>query len=138
VLCTGDSDFTPLVAKLRELNKRVIGIGVAGSTSALLPPSVDEFLFYDTLEGIEPGPNRKRGATAAKTARPRGRGKQAATAPAETESGTDASGGEERASVTAPDNAALQALVTRTLTGLERSGTEGVRASTLKRAILRR
>ena len=67
VLCTGDSDFTPLVAKLRELNKRVIGIGVAGSTSALLPPSVDEFLFYDRLEGIEPGPGRKRDTGAAKT-----------------------------------------------------------------------
>ncbi|MDQ1468195.1 MAG: hypothetical protein QOH10_2610 [Actinomycetota bacterium] len=139
VLCTGDSDFTPLVAKLRELNKRVIGIGVAGSTSALLPPSVDEFLFYDRLEGIEPGPNRKRGeAAAAKPARPRGRGKQAASAAAENEAEADAGAGEERASVAAPDTADLQTLVTRTLTGLERSGTEGVRASSLKRAILRR
>ena len=39
VLCTGDSDFTPLVHKLRELNKRVIGVGVEKSTSALLPPA---------------------------------------------------------------------------------------------------
>jgi uncharacterized protein (TIGR00288 family) len=138
VLCTGDSDFTPLVAKLRELNKRVIGIGVAGSTSALLPPSVDEFLFYDRLEGIEPGPGRKRDGAAAKPARPRGRGKQTAAAPAEAAAEADSGGDEERASVTAPDNATLQTLVTRTLTGLERSGTEGVRASSLKRAILRR
>jgi uncharacterized protein (TIGR00288 family) len=141
VLCTGDSDFTPLVAKLRELNKRVIGIGVAGSTSALLPPSVDEFLFYDRLEGIEPGPGRKREATsAAKPARPRGRGKPAADAPAEAEAeaAPDVSAGEERASVAAPDTATLQTLVARTLTGLQRSGTEGVRASSLKRAILRR
>jgi uncharacterized protein (TIGR00288 family) len=137
VLCTGDSDFTPLVAKLRELNKRVIGIGVAGSTSALLPPSVDEFLFYDRLEGIEPGPGRTRDATPAKAARPRARGKQAAAASAP-EPPADATVVEERAQVAAPDTASLQTLVTRTLTGLQRSGTEGVRASTLKRAILRR
>ena len=56
VLCTGDSDFTPLVHKLRELNKRVIGVGIRGSTSDLLPPSCDEFLFYDSLEGCrDPG-----------------------------------------------------------------------------------
>jgi len=54
VLCTGDSDFTPLVHKLRELNKRVIGIGVEASTSALLPAACDEFLFYERLEGVEP------------------------------------------------------------------------------------
>ncbi|HEY5013537.1 MAG TPA: NYN domain-containing protein [Acidimicrobiia bacterium] len=137
VLCTGDSDFTPLVAKLRELNKRVIGIGVAGSTSALLPPSVDEFLFYDRLEGIEAGPGRKR-ATPAKSARPRGRGAKAVAAPAEIEPEADTSAGDDRAVVTAPDTADLQTLVTRTLTGLERSGTEGARASSLKRAILRR
>lgn len=53
VLCTGDSDFTPLVHKLRELNKRVIGVGVERSTSALLPPACDEFLYYDRLEGVE-------------------------------------------------------------------------------------
>src|SRR3954469_11740265 len=53
VLCTGDSDFTPLVPKLRELNKRVIGVGVEKSTSALLPPACDEFLYYDRLEGVE-------------------------------------------------------------------------------------
>ncbi len=53
VLGTGDSDFTPLVHKLRELNKRVIGIGVEASTSALLPAACDEFLFYERLEGVE-------------------------------------------------------------------------------------
>src|SRR5262245_7532638 len=53
VLCTGDSDFTPLVHKLRGLNKRVIGVGVEKSTSALLPPACDEFLYYDRLEGVD-------------------------------------------------------------------------------------
>ena len=55
VLGTGDSDFTPLVHKLRELNRRVIGIGVEASTSALLPAACDEFLFYERLGGFEPG-----------------------------------------------------------------------------------
>src|SRR5216110_757093 len=60
-ICTGDSDFTPLVHKLRELNRRVIGVGVEKSTSALLPPACDEFLFYDRLEGVEipPAPARR-------------------------------------------------------------------------------
>ena len=52
VICSGDSDFTPLVAALRALNRRVIGIGVKGSTSGLLPPACDEFLFYDRLPGV--------------------------------------------------------------------------------------
>jgi uncharacterized protein (TIGR00288 family) len=129
VLCTGDSDFTPLVAKLRELNKRVIGIGVAGSTSALLPPSVDEFLFYDRLEGIEPGPAKE--GSAPKSSR--SRGTRAKTAKPATETN-----GEESATVAPPDTVALQTLVARTLSGLQRSGGEGVRASALKRAILRR
>ncbi len=53
VVCTGDSDFTPLVHKLRELNKKVIGVGVKASTSNMLPPACDEFLFYDNLEGVD-------------------------------------------------------------------------------------
>ena len=59
VLGTGDSDFTPLVHKLRELNRRVIGVGVEASTSALLPPACDEFLFYERLEGVEPAARRR-------------------------------------------------------------------------------
>ena len=53
MLGTGDSDFTPLVHKLRELNRRVIGIGVEASTSALLPAACDEFLFYERLDGVD-------------------------------------------------------------------------------------
>jgi len=49
VICTGDSDLSPLVHKLREFDRRVIGIGVKGSTSNLLPPACDEFLFYDNM-----------------------------------------------------------------------------------------
>ena len=57
VICTGDSDFTPLVHKLRELNKKVIGVGVKASTSNMLPPACDEFLFYDNLEGVGSSPD---------------------------------------------------------------------------------
>ncbi|WP_406103837.1 NYN domain-containing protein [Micromonospora globbae] len=68
VICTGDSDFTPLVHKLRELNKRVVGVGVEKSTSALLPPACDEFLYYDRLEGVEIPPARVRGGRGARPA----------------------------------------------------------------------
>ena len=60
VICTGDSDLTPLVHKLRELNRRVIGVGIRESTSKLLPPACDEFLYYDALEGVDvPAPRRR-------------------------------------------------------------------------------
>lgn len=48
-LLTGDSDFSPLVSKLKENDKRVIGCGVKNSTSGLLMSSCDEFLYYDDL-----------------------------------------------------------------------------------------
>ena len=49
VILSGDSDFSPLVSKLRENNKRVIGIGVKDATSSLLSANCDEFIFYDDL-----------------------------------------------------------------------------------------
>jgi uncharacterized protein (TIGR00288 family) len=49
VIVSGDSDFSPLVSKLRENNKHVIGVGVRSSTSDLLIKNCDEFIFYDDL-----------------------------------------------------------------------------------------
>jgi uncharacterized LabA/DUF88 family protein len=49
VILSGDSDFSPLVSKLRENNKIVIGVGVKNSTSDLLIANCDEFIFYDDL-----------------------------------------------------------------------------------------
>jgi uncharacterized protein (TIGR00288 family) len=49
VVISGDSDFSPLVAKLRENNKLVIGVGVKKSTSDLLTTACDEFIYYDDL-----------------------------------------------------------------------------------------
>lgn len=49
VIISGDSDFSPLVSKLRENNKTVIGVGVKNSTSDLLTSNCDEFIYYDDL-----------------------------------------------------------------------------------------
>lgn len=49
VVASGDSDFSPLVSKLREYNKRVVGVGVKNSTSSLLIDNCDEFIFYEDL-----------------------------------------------------------------------------------------
>jgi uncharacterized protein (TIGR00288 family) len=64
VIVSGDSDFTPLVGKLRELNKRVIGVGNRESASDLLVANCDEFIYYDTLVARAGGgsPRRRGGA----------------------------------------------------------------------------
>ena len=49
VIVTGDSDFSPLVSKLRENNKKVVGVGVKNSSSDLLIDNCDEYIFYDDL-----------------------------------------------------------------------------------------
>jgi uncharacterized protein (TIGR00288 family) len=59
VIISGDSDFSPLVSKLRENNKTVIGVGVKSSTSDLLIANCDEFIYYDDLVR-EPENQRKR------------------------------------------------------------------------------
>jgi uncharacterized protein (TIGR00288 family) len=62
VLVTGDSDFSPLVSKLKENNKRVIGCGVRSSTSDLLANNCDEFIFYDDLIRVSKQRQRPRAA----------------------------------------------------------------------------
>jgi hypothetical protein len=109
VLGTGDSDFTPLVHKLRSLDKQVIGVGVKESTSTLLPPACDEFLFYERLKGVEePRPARS---------------KEPKAEPDQQENGS-------------LDD--LIPLVTQTLAGLQSTYGGAVVASSLKRAILRK
>ena len=57
VIISGDSDFSPLVSKLRENNKAVIGVGVKNSTSDLLIANCDEFIYYDDLvKPMRPAP----------------------------------------------------------------------------------
>ncbi|MCW3843729.1 NYN domain-containing protein [Micromonospora yasonensis] len=128
VICTGDSDFTPLVHKLRELNKRVIGVGVERSTSALLPPACDEFLYYDRLEGVEvPPPAAGRG----RAARP-----AAPEAPPEVEAQPEVRPVPEEE--TARDVDRLAVLVAQTVAGLQGSSSGEVTASGLKRTLLRK
>jgi uncharacterized protein (TIGR00288 family) len=118
VIGTGDSDFTPLVHKLRELNRRVIGVGIKDSTSALLPPACDEFLFYDSLEGVDAPRRRKQRERSA-----------------EPEPETDP---RPPAKPQAASLDELSALVTQTLAGLQRTSGGAVLASSVKRALLRK
>ncbi len=68
VIVSGDSDFSPLVSKLRENNKVVIGVGVKKSTSDLLIANCDEFIFYDDLARESEKQRKARRNTAAKKA----------------------------------------------------------------------
>ena len=81
VIISGDSDFSPLVSKLRENNKTVIGVGVKSSTSDLLMSNCDEFIFYDDLaREAESSKQRKRkAAPRKKAASKKGEDKQTVT-----------------------------------------------------------
>jgi uncharacterized protein (TIGR00288 family) len=122
VIVSGDSDFSPLVSKLRENNKIVIGVGVKSSSSDLLIANCDEFIYYDDL--VRKKQPRKRPARKA----PAGRG---AAAPAkEPKEDKDA---EERT------QAALD-LIMETLEALaeERGSEEKVWGSLVKQTLKRR
>ena len=69
VVISGDSDFSPLVSKLRENNKTVIGVGVKNSTSDLLIANCDEFIYYDDLVRRRPARPVAKRAPARKPAR---------------------------------------------------------------------
>ncbi len=144
VIVSGDSDFTPLVSKLRELNKRVIGVGLKGSTSAMLPPACDEFIFYDRLDGAplregasSAGPSRAK-KKAAKKAKSGGSSTPAPAkaAPVPEEAVDEQAPGS--GSTQKQDLRKLERLITRTLTGLQSAEAGGVQASNLKRALLRK
>jgi uncharacterized LabA/DUF88 family protein len=66
VIISGDSDFSPLVSKLRENNKVVIGCGVKNSSSDLLVANCDEFIYYDDLVREEEAKKKKSKKTASK------------------------------------------------------------------------
>ena len=87
-LLTGDSDFSPLVSKLKENDKRVLGCGVKQSTSNLLISGCDEFIYYDDLVRAQEkgGSNRERkkaskSATRGRTASGTAKGEKAAASP---------------------------------------------------------
>src|SRR5579864_4056932 len=69
VIVSGDSDFSPLVSKLRENDKQVIGLGVKNSSSDLLIANCDEFIYYDDLvRAKRKAPAKKRATKAAANA----------------------------------------------------------------------
>ena len=129
VVVSGDSDFTPLVGKLRELNKRVIGVGLKGSTSGMLPPACDEFIFYDRLEGAPP---RQQSSKAGR----KGGGKKTSDKPKS--SGAAKEAPTKSSSSQKQDLKALEREIKKTLSGLQSSAAGAIQASNLKRAMLRK
>jgi len=76
VVVSGDSDFSPLVSKLRENAKNVIGVGVKNSSSDLLIANCDEFIFYDDL--VREDEAKRRAAKKRRETRPAGAAKETA------------------------------------------------------------
>jgi len=120
VILSGDSDFSPLVSKLRENAKTVIGVGVKNSTSDLFINNCDEFIYYDDLVRKEPSKARRRSAIVA-----RAPSVAAESAAAETKG---------------PDLAEALDFIVETLEALieERGGSEPIWGSMIKQAIKRR
>ena len=133
VIISGDSDFSPLVSKLRENNKEVIGVGVKHSTSDLLIANCDEFIFYDDLQRERSQAQARRGGGGRKkpaaAVRPAAAPKAPAAEPVE---------GEE----TASDDKTQKAidLVVNTFEALvaERGGDDKIWGSMVKQALKRR
>jgi uncharacterized protein (TIGR00288 family) len=126
VILSGDSDFSPLVSKLRENAKTVIGVGVKNSTSDLFLNNCDEFIYYDDLVRKEPSKVRRRSASTA----PRQSAQTADSAPAES-APTENKG---------PDLTDALDLVVETLEAVieERGENEPIWGSMIKQAIKRR
>jgi uncharacterized LabA/DUF88 family protein len=123
VIISGDSDFSPLVSKLRENDKVVIGVGVKNSTSDLLIANCDEFIFYDDLV-------REKKRPVARRAVPKAPAKAAA---GEVKALPAKKGDEER-------RAEALDLIVETLEALvtERGGDEKIWGSMVKQALKRR
>jgi len=87
VIVSGDSDFSPLVSKLRENAKNVIGVGVKNSSSDLLIANCDEFIYYDDL--VREDEAKRRAAKKRREARPAGAPKGAAPSDDKTQEAFD-------------------------------------------------
>jgi uncharacterized protein (TIGR00288 family) len=138
VILSGDSDFSPLVSKLRENAKTVIGVGVKNSTSDLFINNCDEFIYYDDLVRKEPSKSRRRSAPAPRpsSASPSPSTASTVSAPAADAPPVDTPVGDNKG----PDlNDALE-LIVETLEALaeERGGSEPIWGSMIKQAIKRR
>jgi uncharacterized protein (TIGR00288 family) len=123
VILSGDSDFSPLVSKLRENSKTVIGVGVKNSTSDLFLNNCDEFIYYDDLVRKEHSKRRRTGSG--------NTGSRAATTPADSPAPAESK---------TPDPADALDLVVETLDAVteERGENEPIWGSMIKQAIKRR
>ena len=131
VILSGDSDFSPLVSKLRENNKEVIGVGVKHSTSDLLIANCDEFIFYDDLVRKEPPKRQPRRKPAVRAAHA---GRSAPSEPvAVPESAAEMDGGDDNTQKAVD-------LVVSTFEALvsERGGDDKIWGSMVKQALKRR
>jgi uncharacterized protein (TIGR00288 family) len=124
VIISGDSDFSPLVSKLRENAKTVIGVGVKNSTSDLFLNNCDEFIYYDDL--VRKERSRRRHSAAGPASRPN-------APPPETK-------GETKSETKGPDASEALDLVVETLDAVteERGENEPIWGSMIKQAIKRR
>ena len=124
VIISGDSDFSPLVSKLRENNKKVIGVGVKRSTSDIFINNCDEFIFYDDLV-------REKANAAKKAPRPPS---PSGTSKTKTEAAPD----EEKKPAGNPEEAIEMVVDTLDALAAERGDTETIWGSMIKDAIKRR
>jgi uncharacterized protein (TIGR00288 family) len=134
VVISGDSDFSPLVSKLRENNKGVIGVGVKNSTSDLLIANCDEFIYYDDLVREQ--------AKARRTPRKRASASTSATAPT-AHAGSDTKDAKEAKDAEAKDEDKKQEafdLVLATIEALfaERGAEDKIWGSMVKQTLKRR
>ena len=134
VIISGDSDFSPLVSKLRENNKTVIGVGVKQSTSDLLISNCDEFIYYDDLVRVE-----KKRATRARKPKAETAPTQPAAAGAAPEASAESAPEPSPATEADRKQEALE-IVMETIDALtaERSAEDKIWGSMVKQAIKRR
>ena len=128
VIISGDSDFSPLVSKLRENDKTVIGVGVKNSTSDLLIANCDEFIYYDDLVREKRRPAARKAAARAPAA-PKSSPKGPAAEPPAPGKKSDEEKRQEGLDLMLET---IEALVT------ERGGDEKVWSSMVKQALKRR
>jgi uncharacterized protein (TIGR00288 family) len=126
VIISGDSDFSPLVSKLRENNKVVIGVGVKKSSSDLLINNCDEFIFYDDLAREKAKKQQK------KTPKKPSAARTGAAAEGADKDAQDRDGGDKKAEALDLVMETIEALFT------ERGAEEKIWGSMVKQALKRR
>ena len=133
VIISGDSDFSPLVSKLRENNKTVIGVGVKNSSSDLLIANCDEFIYYDDLVREKPPrPRAPRRAPRSASSAPAAGKAAPATPPTASEAAAEKEGEDKS------QDALAQVMETIEAIAAERGSDEKIWGSMVKQTLKRR